>query len=181
MVGWYHLTKGWLANLLACLEGINTGIPEPTEDVHKKREVASYGEVRYTRLVKKTVRLLIADDTEIVRRAILQVVADVCEGVQIVGEAKDYDELMRMAGGAKADVILMDINMPADEPVEPDVLKARLGPACLLAMSAWFDDETEERARECGAAELLDKTKLGETLQPAIERCVGSKGSAAAR
>jgi DNA-binding NarL/FixJ family response regulator len=129
----------------------------------------------------KTVRLLLAEDTEIVRRAILQVVADVCDGVQIVGEAKDYGELMQMLGDANADVVLMDMNMPAEQPVQPDVLKARIAPACLLAMSAWFDDETEERARECGAAELLDKTKLGETLRPAIERCLGAKGRATAR
>jgi len=139
------------------------------------------GRVRYTRRVKKSVRLLLADDTEIVRRAILQVVAEVCEGVQVVGEAKDYGELMRMAADVNADIVLMDMNMPSDAPVEPDVLKARMAPACLLAMSAWFDDETAERARECGAAELLDKTKLGETLLPAIERCLGAKGSAAAR
>ena len=143
--------------------------------------MASNGEVRYTRRVKKTVRLLIADDTDIVRRAILQVVADVCEGVQVVGEAKDYDELIRMAADVNADIVLMDINMPADAPVVPDILKARMGSACLLAMSAWFDDETSERARECGAIELLDKTKLGETLQPAIERCLQPKRSGAGR
>jgi DNA-binding NarL/FixJ family response regulator len=129
----------------------------------------------------KTVRLLLADDTDIVRRAILQVVAEVCHGVEVVGEAKDYDELMRIVADANADVVLMDMNMPADEPVEPDALKARIAPACLLAMSAWFDDATEERARECGAVELLDKTKLGETLRAAIERCVRGTENAATR
>jgi DNA-binding NarL/FixJ family response regulator len=143
--------------------------------------VVSKGRVRYTRRVKKPVRLLLADDTEIVRRAILQVVADVCEGVQVIGEARDYDELMQMAPGLNADIVLMDINMPAREPVQPDVLSAAIAPACLLAMSAWSDDETAERARECGAVELLDKTKLGETLLPAIERYVGSKGRGAVR
>lgn len=131
--------------------------------------------------MRKTVRLLIADDTEIVRRAILQVVADVCDGVEIVGEAKNYDELMHMVTHAKADIVLMDMNMPSDEPVVPDVLKARIAPACLLAMSAWFDDATTERAQECGAVEFLDKTKLAETLQPAIERCFTPKGKVTAR
>ena len=129
--------------------------------------------------MKKTVRLVIAEDTEIVLRAILQIVADVCDGVQVVGEAKDYGELMGMVAVANPDVVLMDMNMPSDEPVEPNKLKARLQPACLLAMSAWFDDETSERAREFGAAELLDKTRLGETLQPALERCRKQKGTAA--
>jgi pilus assembly protein CpaE len=131
--------------------------------------------------VQKTVRLLLADDADIVRRAITQVIAEVCEGVQLVGEAKDYGELMRMLPDVKPDVVLMDMNMPADAPVGCNELKARLGQACLLAMSAWFDDETKERAREFGAAELLDKTKLAETLQPAIERCLRPKGRAAAR
>jgi DNA-binding NarL/FixJ family response regulator len=88
---------------------------------------------------------------------------------------------MRIVADANADVVLMDMNMPADEPVEPDALKARIAPACLLAMSAWFDDATEERARECGAVELLDKTKLGETLRAAIERCVRGTENAATR
>ena len=141
--------------------------------------MASNVELRYIRRVDKTVRLLIAEDTDIVLRAILQIVADVCDEVQVVGEAKDYGELMGMVAVANPDVVLMDMNMPSDEPVEPNELKARLGPACLLAMSAWFDDETTERAREFGAAELLDKTRLGETLQPALERCRRQKGTAA--
>jgi DNA-binding NarL/FixJ family response regulator len=140
----------------------------------------SNGEVRYTRRVKKTVRLVLAEDTDIVRRAILQVVAEVCDGVQVVGEAKDYGELMEIVADANPDVVLMDMNMPSGKPVQPDVLKARLGSARLLAMSAWFDDETTERALEYGASELLDKTRLGETLQPAIERCLGARGNATA-
>ena len=143
-------------------------------------ELASSGGVRYTRAVKKIVRLLIADDAEIVRRAISQVVADMCDGVKLVGEAKDYRELMQMLEGVKADVVLMDMNMPCDVPVDGEKLKARLGPACLLAMSAWFDDAMKERAKACGAAELLDKTMLPDTLQPAIERCLSPKRSAAA-
>ena len=54
-----------------------------------------------------------------------------------------------------------------------------VGAACLLVMSAYFDEPRAERARAYGAAELLEKGKLAETLQPAIERCMGPKWRAA--
>lgn len=126
-------------------------------------------------------RLLIADDAEIVRRAIVQVIANCCEGVEVVGLATDYGDLLRTFESARPDVVLMDLNMPAENPVEPAILKAHLSSACLLAMSAYFDDTSSEIARACGAKELLDKAKLAETLQPAIERCMGPEQKAAGR
>lgn len=120
----------------------------------------------------RTTKLLVADDAAIVRTAVARVVADCCDGVELVGEVKDYGELFRALGLVKADVVLMDLNMPAESPVEPEVLKAQLGPACLLAMSAWFDESTKVRARAYGAWELLDKPSLALTLGPAIDRCM---------
>lgn len=126
-------------------------------------------------------RLLVADDADIVRRAIVRVIADCCDGVEVVGLATDYGGLMRTIESARPDVVLVDLNMPTDIPLDADVLKAHLGSACLLVMSAYFDEASTERARVCGAAELLDKAKLAETLQPAIDRCMAPKRKAATK
>ena len=48
-------------------------------------------------------------------------------------------------------------------------------------MSAWFDEPTKVRAQDCGATELLEKVKLAETLQPAIDRCMEPMRKAATK
>jgi hypothetical protein len=40
--------------------------------------------------MKKPVRLVIADSTELIRRAVTHVIKDCCPGVEVVGEATDY-------------------------------------------------------------------------------------------
>jgi DNA-binding NarL/FixJ family response regulator len=122
------------------------------------------------------VRLVIADDTELIRRAVSHVITDCCPGVEVVGEAKDYEELFRVAKDTNPHVVLMDLNMPGESTA--DQIRDRLHPCCLLAMSAWFDEETKIKARDCGAVELLDKAKLAETLQPAIDRCMNQSKAA---
>jgi DNA-binding NarL/FixJ family response regulator len=129
--------------------------------------------------VKIKARLLIADDADIVRRAVLGIVADLCHGVEVVGEVKNHDELFAMASAVKPHIVLMDLNMPCEDPLDAEVLKAHLTSACLLAMSAWFDEPSKERARKCGAVELLDKATLAKTLQPAIDRCMAPLWTAA--
>jgi DNA-binding NarL/FixJ family response regulator len=127
----------------------------------------------------KPVRLVIADDTELIRRAVSHVVADCCPGVEVVGEAKDYAELFRVTNDAKPHVVLMDLNMPSEIDLNPDQIRVELDSCCLLVMSAWFDEQTKARARNRGASELLDKSTLAETLRPAIERCVTRSKAAA--
>lgn len=121
--------------------------------------------------MSRQVRLLIADDAEIVRRAIVQVVAERCQGVEVVGLVTDYGGMMRTIVTEQPDVVLVDLNMPAEVAMEPEDLKTHLGSACLLVMSAWFDERSRDRALACGAAELLEKGLLGDTLWPAIQRC----------
>lgn len=117
-----------------------------------------------------TTRLLIADDSAAIRRAVAHVVRDCCPGVEIVGEARDYTELFHLLGDGPADVVLIDVNMPCE--MDADHVRRKINSHCLLVMSAWFDDATKVRAREFGAVELLDKLNLAGTLGPAIERCM---------
>jgi two-component system, NarL family, response regulator DegU len=125
----------------------------------------------------KPVRLVIADDTELIRRAVSHVVMECCPGVEVVGEARDYAELFQVKNDMQPDVVLMDLNMPGE--IEPDQIRVELDSCCLLVMSAWFDERTKARARACGDSELLDKSTLAETLRPAIERCVTRSQAAA--
>jgi DNA-binding NarL/FixJ family response regulator len=57
------------------------------------------------------IRVLVADDHALFRRALGAVFADE-EDVELVGEASDGEEAVRMAIDLVPDVILMDVNMP---------------------------------------------------------------------
>jgi DNA-binding NarL/FixJ family response regulator len=115
-------------------------------------------------------RLLIADDSDSVRQAICALLQPE-SSITVIGEARDYPELVRMLNKSIQDVILMDVHMPGEDRVAPVLIKAQLRSSCLLAMSIWDDAETVSLAESYGALKLLDKSSLASTLMPAIKEC----------
>jgi DNA-binding NarL/FixJ family response regulator len=116
------------------------------------------------------VRLLIADDSERIRRAICELL-QAQAGITVCGEAGNYAELLKIFNASTTDVVLMDIRMPGEKLFTPATIKGHLHGSCLLAMSVFADEETASLAQSHGAVRLLDKTELGTTLIPAIEEC----------
>jgi chemotaxis response regulator CheB len=115
------------------------------------------------------IKVLVADHTDLARRAICVLLQSQPE-IELVGEASDFAQTMRMTKDLKPQVVVMDLHMPADEGVSPPDMKALLK-ACasgLLAISIWNDKDTRALANTFGAASLLDKIDLGQTLVPAI-------------
>jgi two-component system chemotaxis response regulator CheB len=121
------------------------------------------------------IRLLIADDSDTMRRAICAVL-QAQTGITICGEASNYAEVLKIFNATNTDVILMDIRMPGAKLFTPATIKDHFQGSCLLAMSVWNDPETASLAQSYGAVKLLDKAQLGYTLIPAIEECVGKNG-----
>lgn len=117
------------------------------------------------------IRVLLADDSEIMRKAIRNLLTAETE-IEIVGEAADFGQAIDMADGLKPQILIMDLHMPNRSKFTPRDIKSRLGPkaARLLAISLWSDDETKSLAASLGAATLLDKTKLGMELVPTIKQ-----------
>ena len=124
------------------------------------------------------VRLVIADDSETIRRAICTLL-QVQSAVIVCGEACDYTDLVKIVSTSAADVILMDMRMPGEKLIDAATIKGHLHGSCLLAMSFADDEETVNLAKEYGALKLLDKMELASTLIPAIEECMnGSRKTA---
>jgi DNA-binding NarL/FixJ family response regulator len=117
------------------------------------------------------VRLLIADDSEIIRRAICTLLRAQTD-IAVCGEAHDYADLLKKLNGSTPDVVLMDMRMPGEGRFDPATIKRNLNGSCLLAMSVWNDEETITLAESYGAVKLLDKSQLASTLMPAIEDCM---------
>ncbi|HET6877395.1 MAG TPA: response regulator transcription factor [Jatrophihabitans sp.] len=55
-------------------------------------------------------RVIVAEDQMLTRRGIVHVLRDA--GVEVVGEAEDVDELMRVIGRDELDAVVTDIRMP---------------------------------------------------------------------
>ena len=118
------------------------------------------------------VRVLIADDVEVIRSVIRDLLARE-PTIEVCGEAANFSQTFDLATSLKPDVILLDLHMPDGERPKSAFANLRLfsTQSRILAMSLWHEDEeTQIIARGYGAVELLDKGKLFNELIPAIQR-----------
>ncbi|MFM2356685.1 MAG: transcriptional regulatory protein DegU [Pseudomonadota bacterium] len=61
--------------------------------------------------MSKTVRILIADDHPIYRDGVARTLA-AAEGIEVVGQATDGEDAVRMAAALRPDLVLLDLSMP---------------------------------------------------------------------
>jgi DNA-binding NarL/FixJ family response regulator len=112
--------------------------------------------------LEAAVRLVIADDDPAFRR-LLRTVLGSLANVQIVGEATNGIEAVTAAVEQRADVLLLDVDMPRLGGFGAAEVIASLSPETrLLLHSGQASDEQRERAASLGA-EFLDKFRLDET------------------
>ena len=115
------------------------------------------------------IKVLLADDSELVRRAIRQLLSDEPQ-IALIGEATDFAQTIEMIHELQPHLVVLDLHMPGDTRISPPEFKTRVSSAStrVLAISVWNDDESQALAESFGAAKLLDKVNLGTHLIPAI-------------
>ena len=117
--------------------------------------------------VKKTTVLLV-DDNAAVRRGLRTLLKS--EGLtEVVGQARNGREAVKMARTMRPDVILMDIAMPVLNGLEATRQILVANPAAkVLILSVHNEDEYIERMIAVGAAGFLEKLAAAELLPTAI-------------
>ncbi|MDQ1126259.1 MULTISPECIES: response regulator [Microbacterium] len=114
------------------------------------------------------IRVLIADDEALVRRA-LQVFLNAEPGMTVVGEASDGPSAVRLSLELKPDVILMDIRMPGGDGIRAiEQLAVDLPSARTIAITTYGSDETVASALRVGAVGFLVKDSEPEHITAAI-------------
>jgi DNA-binding NarL/FixJ family response regulator len=115
------------------------------------------------------VKVLLADDTTVMRRAIRNLFQDASE-IKLVAEAENFAQTLIMMHKFKPQVIVLDLHMPLGSKLEMFAVKdaIRSSGTHVLAISVFNDDETKDLAKEFGATVLLDKMVLGQELIPAV-------------
>ncbi|MEV6848753.1 response regulator transcription factor [Actinoplanes sp. NPDC051411] len=103
------------------------------------------------------VRVLVVDDDALVRAG-LTMMLDGAEGITIVGEAADGDEVPAAADAHAPDVVLMDLRMPrVDGITATRRLRARPRPPEIIVLTTFDTDENILHALRAGASGFLLK------------------------
>lgn len=116
------------------------------------------------------IRILIADDHPIVRRGLKQILGEEPD-LQVLGEAPDGGEVLRLLNHQEWDVLVLDINMPGRSGLEvlQDV-RERQPHLPVLIMSIHSEEQVGVRALKAGAAGYLTKESAPEELVKAIRK-----------
>jgi NarL family two-component system response regulator LiaR len=112
--------------------------------------------------------VLIADDHPLVREALRQALDDE-EDMEVVAEAADGEEAVRLASELKPKVAVMDIVMPKLNGIEATRKIKEIAPdIAILILTAYDDDEYVLGLLDAGAAGYLLKSARGRDLVGAI-------------
>ena len=119
------------------------------------------------------IRVLIVDDHPVVRAGLAGMIAT-DPGLEVVGEAEDGDEALRLLPTARPDVVLMDLRMPRLDGVETTRrIRAGAVPPRVLVLTTYDSDAQILAAIEAGAAGYLLKDAPREDLFAAIRSVAG--------
>ena len=113
-------------------------------------------------------RLLIADDHEIVREGLRNLLSNSPE-IEVAGEASNGIEAVELTLKLKPDVLLLDLMMPSQNGIATiQALRERKCPTRILVLSSFADDAQVREALSAGAEGYLLKDVLKQDLIQAI-------------
>ncbi len=116
---------------------------------------------------KRSLRLLIVDDSNIMRRRIER--SQQFEELEVVGAAANGIEALEIFHKTDPDVVTMDLTMPQMDGIECISKLVQLKPAVrILVISALADKATAVEAMERGANGFLNKPFTDRQLNEAI-------------
>lgn len=102
------------------------------------------------------IRLLIVDDHPVVRAGLAGLLSDE-PGFEVVGEASDGEQAVRLAAALRPDIVLMDLRMPGVDGVEATARITGAGDAKVLILTTYESDDQILAAIEAGARGYLLK------------------------
>jgi DNA-binding NarL/FixJ family response regulator len=113
-------------------------------------------------------QVLIVDDSPQVRQE-LRTLLTLAGEIEIVGEATDGLEAVRLAGALQPDVVLMDLEMPVMDGYEAARQIKSRWPACrVVALTVHGYEAARQKASQSGVDVFLVKGASVETLVQAI-------------
>jgi len=118
----------------------------------------------------KTIRILVADDHAVVRRG-LRHILDTARDLAVAGEAASGVEVLEKLQAGEFEVLLMDVTMPATNPVELIArIKAQHPHVAVLVHSMHAEGPVASRMLKAGASGYITKDSEPEQLLAALRK-----------
>ena len=126
-------------------------------------------------------RILVADDNDIVRRGVIGILSSQ-PGWEICGEAKDGAEALQKARELQPDLVLLDVSMPVLNGLEAArLVRQEIPDAKILVMSQHDPVQLLPRVIQMGGDACVDKSRLGMDLLASIKKIERVSGAATGR
>src|SRR5579875_3648271 len=112
-------------------------------------------------------RVLVAEDEALIRLDLVEMLRE--EGYDVVGEAADGEQAVRLARELGPDLVILDVKMPVLDGISAaeQIGGERIAPVVML--TAFSQRDLVERAADAGAMAYLVKPFAKADLVPAIE------------
>jgi two-component system, NarL family, response regulator DegU len=118
-----------------------------------------------------TIRVLLADDHRMLREGLRRSLSE--EGFDIVGEAENGEQAVRMAADLQPEVVLMDVSMPEMDGVEATRgIRAQPDAPQVIMLTMHADKEVLADAIRAGASGYLVKDCSTEEVAEAVRMAV---------
>lgn len=114
------------------------------------------------------IRVVVVDDHDMVRRG-LGVFLRTFDDLEMIGEAADGDEALRVVERLRPDVVLMDLRMPGTDGIEATrLIGERYPDVRVIALTSFKDEKLVHDALQAGAIGYLLKNASVDELATAI-------------
>jgi two-component system NarL family response regulator len=121
------------------------------------------------------IRVVIADDHALFRRGLRMVIEEE-DGMDLVGEASDGAEAVKVAGEAVPDIVLMDIRMPKINGIEAARQMKEVAPSAKIVILTISDEEEDLfEAIRAGASGYLLKDIPPDEIPDAVRAVHGGQ------
>ena len=110
-------------------------------------------------------RILVADDSEVVRRGLKRLL-DEHAGWEVCGEAGDGREAVEKARRLSPDVVVLDFSMPVLNGIEAARQIHEAQPSTKFVLcSMYLDSQLASVARKVGITSVLSKSNIGQVIK----------------
>ena len=121
--------------------------------------------------MNKKPTVIVAEDEALIRLDLVELLTE--EGYDVVGEASDGEEAVKLARELEPDLVIMDVKMPKMDGISAAEIIAEERIAPVVMLTAFSQRDLVERAREAGAMAYVVKPFGASDVIPAIEIAMG--------
>ena len=121
--------------------------------------------------MNKKPTVIVAEDEALIRLDLVELLNE--EGYEVVGEAADGEEAVKLARELEPDLVIMDVKMPKMDGISAAEIIAEERIAPIVMLTAFSQRDLVERARDAGAMAYVVKPFGASDVVPAIEIAMG--------